>query len=323
MGTQASSSSTAVVQVQAQEERTTALDVRLASLEQLCNKQAHAAVLSDIRAQDFEQRIEEAEVRMGDLELIRVYELRDERDERVAALESASAILEEWRPFVDGTLDDVRLELRRLKQRVDRSLLDSGSAPPGMEISVDREPIAARPFAAGFEISWPNGHRSAPSAWERDHGSPLTQIPNPNNGKPTAPPRQMQLIPCSQPCVAMNRPPDPPPPTSKNHYHRPVPPPPPIPPNTIVHLILFTLIFSHLFPHQLQIIRSNPTPPSSIRLILIPVLRNQSPPLLSSIPTSYILNQLLPITILTTLYPQPIFPILLYPMISTLAVSLK
>jgi hypothetical protein len=66
---------------------------------------------------------------MGDLELIRVYELRDESDERVLALESTASILEEWRPFVQGTLDNVRLEVQCLKQKVDRSLVDSSSAP--------------------------------------------------------------------------------------------------------------------------------------------------------------------------------------------------
>jgi uncharacterized membrane protein affecting hemolysin expression len=54
LGTQAASSSTAVIQIKAQEERTTALDDRLASLEKVCNTQAHAAVLFDVRAQDFE-----------------------------------------------------------------------------------------------------------------------------------------------------------------------------------------------------------------------------------------------------------------------------
>ena len=66
---------------------------------------------------------------MGDLELLRIYELQDERDERVSALESAASVLEEWRPFVEGTLDDVCLEVPRLKQKVDRSLLDSSSTP--------------------------------------------------------------------------------------------------------------------------------------------------------------------------------------------------
>ncbi|CAD6232454.1 unnamed protein product [Miscanthus lutarioriparius] len=104
--------------IQAQEERTTALDVRVTSLEKVCHTQAHAAVLFDVRVQDFEQRIAEAELRMGDLELIHVYELRDERDERVSTLESAAAVLEDWRPFVDGTLDDIRLEIKRLKDKV-------------------------------------------------------------------------------------------------------------------------------------------------------------------------------------------------------------
>jgi hypothetical protein len=38
----------------------------------------------------------EAELRMGDLEMTCVYELRDEHDERVSALGSVAAVLEEW-----------------------------------------------------------------------------------------------------------------------------------------------------------------------------------------------------------------------------------
>jgi hypothetical protein len=54
VGVQATSSSTAVVQIQEQEERTTALDTRLTSLEKVCNTQSQATVLFDICAQDFE-----------------------------------------------------------------------------------------------------------------------------------------------------------------------------------------------------------------------------------------------------------------------------
>jgi hypothetical protein len=130
---------------------------------------------------------------MEDLELIRVYELCDERDERVSALESAAAILEEWRPFVKGTLDNIRFDLQRLKEQWDGSPLDPSSAPPGMEISPVFESTAARPSDAGIEVDWPDGHRSAPLARERGYGSVTTIVPNPNNGKFNAPPL-MQLV---------------------------------------------------------------------------------------------------------------------------------
>lgn len=64
----------------------------------VCSTHSQASVLADIRAQDFEQRVSEIELRVGDLELIRTNELRDERDNRVSALESAAAAYEEWRP---------------------------------------------------------------------------------------------------------------------------------------------------------------------------------------------------------------------------------
>jgi hypothetical protein len=176
-------------------------------------------------------------MRMGDLELIRVYELRDERDERVSILESAAAVLEEWRPFVDGTLDDIRLDLRRLKEQWDRSPLVPSSVPPGMVISPVNESTAARPSAVGIEVDWPDGHRSAPSARERGAGSMTTQVPNPNNGTlQVLPP--MQFNSCLQPYNPVNRPPNPPPqpPIPPSTYycaptHPPEPPPLPIPPH--------------------------------------------------------------------------------------------
>lgn len=42
----------------------------------------------------FDERVSDLEHRMNELELIRLYEIRDERDERVSALEAVTADLE-------------------------------------------------------------------------------------------------------------------------------------------------------------------------------------------------------------------------------------
>jgi hypothetical protein len=40
--------------------------------------------------------------------------MQDERDDRVAALEDATVVLNDWRPWVEASLYDVCLEIRRL-----------------------------------------------------------------------------------------------------------------------------------------------------------------------------------------------------------------
>jgi hypothetical protein len=59
------------------------------------------------------ERIREVERRTDDLELIRLSEIRDERDDRVAALEDAAAAFGEWKPWIEAFVEDTRFELRR------------------------------------------------------------------------------------------------------------------------------------------------------------------------------------------------------------------
>jgi hypothetical protein len=55
--------------------------------------------------------IKELEQKVDDLELIQISEMQDERDDRVAALEDATVVLNDWRPWVEASLYDIRLEI--------------------------------------------------------------------------------------------------------------------------------------------------------------------------------------------------------------------
>ena len=63
------------------------------------------------RSRDLDARIGDMERRANDLKLIRLFEIHDERDDRVSALEASMAALEEWQPWVEALIDDTRFDL--------------------------------------------------------------------------------------------------------------------------------------------------------------------------------------------------------------------
>jgi hypothetical protein len=131
-------------------------------LEQFSRVQTHAAIVADNWGREIKQRIEEVENYVGDLELIHLRELHGENDDRLATLEVAVAAIEEWRPYFEGTLDDVQLEVRRLKRGWDRTPLEPAPAQLGAEIfpahdfgkqGWDRTPLEHASVQPGAEFS--------------------------------------------------------------------------------------------------------------------------------------------------------------------------
>jgi hypothetical protein len=188
-------------------------DVRLESLEQFCVAQSYSTIVADNWGYEIELHVEEIENHVGDLELARLRELYVKDGDRVATLEATAVVIEEWRPYVDGSIDDMRLEINRLKQTRDRTPLEPGSVQPGVEISLtfvpvqsswDRNPMepsmadpsaefshtdepVAGSAATGVFHDWPDGHGFAHVAQERGFGSVTTLVLSPNNGKIAAP----------------------------------------------------------------------------------------------------------------------------------------
>lgn len=156
-----------------------AVDERLLSLENFASAQYNAAAVADNWGSHFEDRLQDLEHRQADLELIRIHEIRDERDDRVEAVESEVKGITEWRPLIDGSIDYLRTEVRRLSRHWDRALVDPTLPQAGIMSSP--ELVAAR-SSAGPPTDWPSGHHHESTTRERYHGSISTLVPNPANG---------------------------------------------------------------------------------------------------------------------------------------------
>jgi chromosome segregation ATPase len=132
-------------------EREVAVDSRLTSLEGLVSAQYTAAAVADNWGSHFEVRLEELDQRMGALELIRLAEIHDERDDRVEDLEGAVGVLQSWRQEIEGHVDDLRFDLRRFSRE--------------LEVHPQRHPLpkhresAAAAYSGGATVDWPNGPR--------------------------------------------------------------------------------------------------------------------------------------------------------------------
>lgn len=156
-----------VNQIHDLEEYRSAASHRLGALEQFCSVQAYSAIVSNNWGREIEQRVEEVEYRVGDLELARLWDLYGENDDRVMMLEAVAATVEEWRPYIDGSIDDMRLEIRRLKQARDRTPLELGSIQPGAELSPAISPV---------QPSW---DRTPLELGVAHPGAPTSVIPSP------------------------------------------------------------------------------------------------------------------------------------------------
>lgn len=89
---------------------------RIITLEDYCSVQSKAAAVIGEWNHDIADHIREMEQKVDGLELIRFSEMRDERNDRVTALEDTTAVFEDWRPWVEASLYDVFLEIRRLSK---------------------------------------------------------------------------------------------------------------------------------------------------------------------------------------------------------------
>lgn len=102
---------------------------RISSLERYNIALSQSMVVADNWNHDLDARVGEVERRTDDLELIRLFEIRDERDDHVAALEDSVAAFVEWQPWIEAHVIDTRFNLRRVNY---------------YWYPVDKEPPAAR-----------------------------------------------------------------------------------------------------------------------------------------------------------------------------------
>lgn len=149
--------------------------------------------------------------------------MQDERDDRVAVLEDAAAVLDEWRPWVEGSLYDVCLDIRRLAKSGPLPMTELNTSRPG--VVTFTESASACP-STGAKADWPSGH------CEQSYGS-VTTIAHPStDGTSSHPPPPMFPRLDSIPHPTQNQmhpyyvhhppnPPDPPNPFTSSHQSHP------------------------------------------------------------------------------------------------------
>ncbi|CAD6340373.1 unnamed protein product [Miscanthus lutarioriparius] len=100
-----------------------------------------------------QEREEAVDARLISLESFASAQSGDERDDRVETLEEAVSELQSWRMEVDGNIDDIRYDLRRLSK--------STSTQPQQPPLQSRPELAAAACPGGSTGDWPSGHRVA------------------------------------------------------------------------------------------------------------------------------------------------------------------
>jgi uncharacterized protein YukE len=89
----------------------------------------------------WDQRFEDQEKRLGR----QIQDLEQAQDTRVSALEKAAASLDVWRPHIEGAVDDIRLEVKKLSLGWERASITHPEDKSGVFAS---SPAAAqRPSA--------------------------------------------------------------------------------------------------------------------------------------------------------------------------------
>ena len=101
-------------------------------------------------------------------------------DERFKRIEDAAGEFSEWKPKVDASIDDVRMELGAMRKTVNRVVLESNSASAA---GIFPAPVSASaPSAASISADGPDGHRVDHNIWENAHGSVYTHSHSPGKG---------------------------------------------------------------------------------------------------------------------------------------------
>lgn len=151
----------------------------VSALEAFCSAQSEAMAVANDWGRSMDLRVGELEQRADDLELIRITEICDERDARVEALKGAQQVFDEWRPWVEASIHDLRLEVKRLAKPVPQPTTQTSAANPGVVSFVESD--SAHP-SAGATSDWPYGHR------EKGYGSVTTLTHTPFHGTSSLPP---------------------------------------------------------------------------------------------------------------------------------------
>jgi len=199
------------------------LEAHVASLDTFCSAQSEQNAVANDWGRAVERRVGELEHHADDLDLIRITEIHDERDDRVSALEGAAEVFDEWRPWVEASIYDIQREMNRSNVRASSPTAERPGKLFGA--TVINKSASARP-SAGEGADWPSGH------CEQGYGSVTTVAPPLTHGMPRPHPPlsvlpRLNPIPHpwphqAQPCPVLPPPipPDPHPlPAHSSHFH--------------------------------------------------------------------------------------------------------
>ena len=124
-----------------------------------------------------------------------IADLEKSQASRMESLERATASIEEWRPSIDGAVDDIRLQVSKTKLEVskisrhwERAVLEQPATSPGVFAAApDAVPSAVERPHHGAPATSPNGHRVDNHHRESGFGVVSTLVHSPVKGMPVFP----------------------------------------------------------------------------------------------------------------------------------------
>jgi hypothetical protein len=98
------------------------------------------------------------------------------REERLGVLEKAATSFQDWQPGIEGSVDDIRLEVRKINKHMEKVTIEQAPSKSG-GIFLFPESASVRP-PAGVHADRPDGHRKDNTNREDGYGS-VTALPYP------------------------------------------------------------------------------------------------------------------------------------------------
>ena len=112
------------------------------------------------------------------------------QDVRVSRIERAADALEQWRPEIEGSVDDLRLEMKKLNKYYERTTLENQVEAPLLSTT---PLLPAGRTSAPAPTNWPNGHRVDTNPREDGFGLVTTLVHPPAKGTCDRPPSRSRV----------------------------------------------------------------------------------------------------------------------------------
>ncbi|CAN6166876.1 unnamed protein product [Urochloa humidicola] len=149
-----------------------------------------------------EERMESRISKADDQWERRFADLSIAQESRVSALERAASSFDDWRPDIEGTMDDIRLEVNKISKNWERALLhprhpDAPVLPTPVLPTQEASPQVIERPSAQNEASRPYGHHANNFTREDGFGSVSTWIHSPAKGMTIPQPPKSHGFDCS------------------------------------------------------------------------------------------------------------------------------